>query len=260
MARANRIFASLFFAVVAASVVLPNTAKAMLLSFSFTDPIGDQEGAIDLTGAAVTFNNVTGGYSIVVTADINNPFLGDFRLNFNLFNPDVGTTNPNPSFFQDVQNDFSLSTPQTVITLTGANSRLLSWQAGHRVAATGPAPLGLPDISGLGGFFSGVIRLPVGSTLALDNIAIRDRPFPPDVLGFATIMAVPEPPAGAILAVGLLGLWLVRGASQKLRGYLAKNGPRKIHWFAHGLARELTVRPRFVDSQFIDHSAFGKKV
>ncbi|MFQ5775056.1 MAG: PEP-CTERM sorting domain-containing protein [Kiloniellaceae bacterium] len=209
MAGAKRILANLLFAVIAPTVAVSNTANAVLLHFSFTDPVGDQEGSIDLISSVVTFDNATGDYAIVVTADPNNPFLGDFRLNFNLFNPDVGTTNPFPSFFQDVLNDFSLSAPQTVISLTGRNIRLIAWQAGDRVAATGPNPLGLPDILGLGGFFSGVIPLPIGTTTELDNIAIRDRPFPPIILGFATITAVPEPATVTVFAIGLFGLWLI---------------------------------------------------
>jgi hypothetical protein len=45
----------------------PKSAQANQLTFSFSDPVGDQSGTIDLTGMIMDFNNATGNYNIVLT-------------------------------------------------------------------------------------------------------------------------------------------------------------------------------------------------
>ena len=62
------------------------------------------------------------------------PFLGNFRINVNLFNPDTGTTARYPSSFGDTGNDYDLSVPVSTIELTGTNTCLMQWKEGHRVA------------------------------------------------------------------------------------------------------------------------------
>lgn len=167
------------------------TPIALRLSFSFADPVGDHlqltpvrqlnppAGVIDAVGLHFTFDNTTGDYEIILTASAANPFAGGFRIVVVLFNPDTGTTAQNPAFFSAL-NDFFLTTPTTAITLTGSDPKLLTWEAGDRVAACqgtsfvefGPClgGLGLPD--GIAGFATGVITFttppPFGSAKGLD--------------------------------------------------------------------------------------------
>src|SRR5882724_11154883 len=67
------------------------TAQAEPLVFSFADPVGDNTGAIDVTAMSFDFDNATGDYTITLTATTANPFVGQFRVNINLFNPDAIT-------------------------------------------------------------------------------------------------------------------------------------------------------------------------
>ena len=145
------------FAIIAG--IKPATAE--YLTFSFSDPAGDSGGPIDLTGMNFSFDDTTGNYTVRLTSTQNNPFVGDFRASVNLFNPDLGTRNRNPSLFQDVLRDFNLSSPQTSLTYSGTNPVLESWHAGQRVAVSS-GPFGSPD--GGGAFGSGVMTLPVSNT------------------------------------------------------------------------------------------------
>ena len=157
--------------------------KADRVSVSFTDPVEDAFGCppsaacttpfqsiigpvTDVVGLVLSFDNATGNYSILMTASPANPFFGDFIINVNLFNPDTGTTNPFPSFFSDVSNSFSLTTPTTEIMLTGTSSNLLAWQVGDQVAPCAgsggiipePCSTGLGNPSAPPAFQSGVIN------------------------------------------------------------------------------------------------------
>jgi hypothetical protein len=105
----------------------------------------------------MNFDNVTGNYNIVLTATPANPFVGMFRLNVNLLNPD---TTASDSFFTDNQNDFILAVATTSVTLTGTSSLLLTWNAADRVA-TNDLPFGNPP--GVGGFVSNVLNIPFGT-------------------------------------------------------------------------------------------------
>jgi hypothetical protein len=147
-------------------VVLARSARADQLILSFTDPIGDQTGAIDVTKMTVLFDNSTGRYSIVLRATAANPFVGVFRVNINLFNPD---TAPSQSLLQDAVNDFNLATATTKLTLMGTNSNLLAWSAGNRVATNTEAGLGNPPGSSF--FRSTVTNFPIGFLTNEDAIA-----------------------------------------------------------------------------------------
>ena len=153
-------------------VCLAGQAKAMQLFFSIADPIGDNTGPIDVRSMLFSFDNASGDYTIDLTADAANPFLGDFRININLFNPDTGTTAPDPSFFEDTLNDFSLSTPIAAITLTGTNSRLLAWNPSDNVFTNSLAGTGNPDGTTL--FRSTVTSVPFGFLTNEDVIAFAD--------------------------------------------------------------------------------------
>lgn len=128
-----------------------NFAYADTLDFHFDDPVGDSTGIVDVVRMDFTFDDATGAYTIVLTADPAKPFFGNFRINVNLFNPDTGTTARDPSFFNDTMNDYDLSNPVTTIELMGTNMRLTQWKEGHRVAIS-REPFENPDYCG--GFVS----------------------------------------------------------------------------------------------------------
>ena len=115
------------------AMVTFNLVQAAPMLVSVTDPVGDSTGPVDVIGMDFEFNNETGNYTILLTATDAEPFSGDFRININLFNLDVGTTADDPSYFQDTINDFSLLVPSTSLLLSGINSRLLSWDTGDRI-------------------------------------------------------------------------------------------------------------------------------
>jgi len=185
-------------------LVSGQSIRAETLYFSFDDPVGDgypshvpPQTRIDLTGMTFTFDTITAEFETIYTADPSKPFIGEFRLNTNLFNPSTGTTNQNPSFFSDTFNDFNLSTSTTTIVLTGTNSRLLSWHLGDFVA-NDDVPFGNPS-GGIGGFGSGLMDLEM---MNLHGYFIGD-----DIdSAFATITAIPEP--ATLLLFGLGGLIL----------------------------------------------------
>jgi len=145
--------------------VLPSTSFAVPLSFSFSDPIGDSTFGIDATKIRVDFDNQTGDYVMELTASSGAPFVGDFRVNISLLNPDtgfglgVGIVN-NPAFFSSTLNDFSLGIASQFVTLTGQDLVLRNWKAGDRIAVNS-FPFGQPssilgfvtEIRGLGDDF-----------------------------------------------------------------------------------------------------------
>ena len=155
-------------------LLTPWTAYAEHLAFTFSDPAGDHAGSVDIVNMVFDFENQTGDYLILLTADAANPFSGDFRININLFNPGVGTTACDPAFFQDTVNDF-VNYPNSVsLTLTGSNLRLLEWNSGDQVAISN-IPFGFPDC---GTFFSSSV------------IDIPFEPFLEDAIAFEDIFAV----------------------------------------------------------------------
>jgi hypothetical protein len=181
-----------------------------MLFFSFDDPVGDQYPDsssnpfdVDVTKMDFTFDDSTGYYEIVFTADDANPFQGDFRINVNLFNLDTGTTAQNPSFFQDTFNNYDLSTAVSTKTLTGTNTRLLEWDIGDRVIPTSVSDLGLPD--GTFSFRTHVADLPDFAWYVNEDIIAEGEGI------YATIDVVPVP--GAVL-LGIIGLGV---AGLKLR-------------------------------------------
>src|SRR5258707_8306806 len=103
---------------------LVSTAQARTLTF--TDPVADQTGTIDVIGMVMTFSK-TGHYRIDLTASADHPFVGEFRVNINLYNPAV--TKPSGRFFSDTctkcevfdpsinHSDFNLTVPTTTLTL-----------------------------------------------------------------------------------------------------------------------------------------------
>jgi hypothetical protein len=115
-------------------------APAADLTFSFTDPVGDNTGSIDVTNMVVVFDSVTGNFKITLTATSAQPFLGVFRVNSNLFNQ---ARLPLNSLFADNMQDYNLATPTTKLILTGTNPNLVFWAAGDTVATNTAASGGV---------------------------------------------------------------------------------------------------------------------
>jgi hypothetical protein len=193
-----RVYAPLFLAaLILASHV--TTSHAETLQFSFTDAAGDQPSMIpDVVGLVFTFDHSTGDFEAVLSADPAAPFAptapAKLGVHLNLFNPDLGVTTKDPSFFQLLV-DLQLSAATTSLTLTGTNSRLTAWAAGDRVAID--SSLGNPDGTGL--FGSEVVVSQDRTSFGGDFIA-------PGAV--ATISSVPEPTT-ATLVGGLLTLALL---------------------------------------------------
>lgn len=151
-------------------------------TLSFSDPIGDPTGSIDVTGMVMSFRSNSGEYTIVLTADAAHPFLGQFRVNINLYDPSAPS---GQSTFQHVAqssafdpkankgNDFDLPVAQTTLTLTGHNQVLKSWKAGDLVATSTWAGLGNPPGAAL--FRSSVDGLPFTFLTNEDVIGYNDQ-------------------------------------------------------------------------------------
>ena len=146
----TRLFISILLA------VLSVAAHSEQLYVVFTDPVGDSLGLVDVVGMGLSFDKVTGAYSLLLLADASDPFEGDLRININLYNPDTGTTDCDPSFFEDNLNDYLGYPTSTILVLSGASHHLKSWDVGDRVA-TNTVPFGDPDCSSL--FRSAVVDL-----------------------------------------------------------------------------------------------------
>lgn len=171
-------------------------AEAATISLSFSDPSGDSlTSSGDLSGLEMTFDNATGNYTVVLSTVAGAPFVGAFRINVNLFNPDTGTTNPNPSYFQDVFNDFNLAVPAAQIVLTGTNSRLTSWEVGDRVAANN-FPFGNPD--GTSSFRTELREIATATNR--DSLGLSDE------TNFTLIMPEPSRALLALIGFGIVSV------------------------------------------------------
>ena len=153
-----------FLAVVGFTIV--GTAQADQLTITYSDPVADQTGDIDVTKMTMVFDNATGNYKIVLRATVAHPFVGLFRVNVNLFNAD---TVPSAMVFQDVFNDYNLAISTTKLTLTGTDLKLLAWNATDRVATNDLAGLGNPP--GTTAFRSSATNFPIGFLTNEDAIA-----------------------------------------------------------------------------------------
>lgn len=150
-------------------LVFAVSAQAEYLFVVFTDPAGDNLGPVDVVGVGLSFDKTTGAYTLILLADSSGPFQDDFRVNINLYNPDTGTTNCDPSFFQDTVNDYIGFPSDTILVLSGVNSNLRPWDVGDRVT-TNNTPVGNPDCTSL--FRSAVADL--DDSLQRDLIADGD--------------------------------------------------------------------------------------
>lgn len=177
----------LFIALLTAAMLAPSYSQAEIISF--TDPVGDHTGLVDVIGMDLDIA-ASGDYSIDIFADAANPFVGDFRVNINLFNVSLD------EYFQTAFNDFSLGTSQTSLTLTGNNANLTDWLGVHAIATS--------TLAGLGN--------PAGITLFRSSVS--DLPFRPlceaeDVIGIdgcnPDLSAIPIPAAFWLFGTALVG-------------------------------------------------------
>ena len=150
------------------------------LALQVNDPSGDQTGAIDVRKMRLVFNRTTGQYRIVLTAAKEAPFVGAFRVNVNLFNPELGTA-PYPSVFSRTMADYDLGDPVTELVLEGSDARLTHWEKGHEVFTNSLDGTGNPDGTSL--FRSSVTNFPMGFLTNEDLIAPRVRAEPVKIHG-----------------------------------------------------------------------------
>lgn len=157
-------------------LLIAAVAPAETLRVTYVDPVGDNEGqAPDVVKLTVTFDNVTGDFEIDVTSTETNPFAptSPYKLGIyvNLFNPGVGSTTQNPSFFSSIS-DFHLNAATTSLSIAGVNSRLTAWKLGDEVAisSTQGNPIGIGQfgsvarVSGSRGPFLGDDFIATGAT------------------------------------------------------------------------------------------------
>jgi hypothetical protein len=154
-------------ALVLGGLLLGATGFAADLTFSYTDPVGDSTGTVDVTHMVVVFDTVTGNYKVTLTSTAAQPFLGVFRVNINLFD---ATRLPAHSFFADTLNDYNLATAKTKLILTGTNPNLAFWAAGDVVTTNTIASGGVnpPNVTL---YRSQVTNLPGGFLTDEDAIA-----------------------------------------------------------------------------------------
>jgi hypothetical protein len=158
---------------------LVSTAQARTLTF--TDPVADQTGTVDVIGMVMTFSK-TGHYRIDLTASADHPFVGEFRVNVNLYNPEVSTKTrffsfacKNCAVFDPAINhsDFNISVPITTLTLMKGKSKILkTWDKGDQVAISSFAGLGTP--AGVSVFRSAVANMPFSFLTNEDTIGYNN--------------------------------------------------------------------------------------
>ena len=176
---------------IAAALLILSAGSAQATVISFSDATGDHTGAVDVTGMTLDINDVSGDYTIDITADAANPFTGDFRVNINLFNATLD------EFFQNVFNDFALGgATQTLVTLTGTDTDLTDWLPTHDIATSTLAGLGNPPGSTF--FRSSVADLPFGPTCTAEDII--------GITGCTPPARVPEPGALSMFLLALAGI------------------------------------------------------
>ena len=157
----NLVFGAFIF------IVSIGPVSAQFLSLSFEDQVEDHVGKVDLVALTLTFNEASGEYEVVLKANEDASFVGDFLIGINLFNGDLGTTALDPSYFHADKDVRGYDCPSLHYRISGVDPRLTQWSEGDRIAAAGPEPLGLP--SGFS-FFNTGLASEEDSTRADDTV------------------------------------------------------------------------------------------
>ena len=176
-------------------MLVPMSSIATVVSW--TDPLGDQTGTVDVLGMNFRFD-ATGFYAIDILADAAHPFSGNFRVNINLFNVTLD------EYFSNTLNDYSLGLPQTRLTLTGTSTIIEDWDAGHIIATSTWAGYGNPSGSTL--FRTSVADLPLEFCSSEDVIGLRG----------CGAFVVPEPATSGLIALGLAVLSRARRRNTRI--------------------------------------------
>ena len=186
------------------------------LQIIVADPAVDNTGLIDVSEMTLQFDAVSGAYEIRLRANDSAPFVGSFRVNVNLFNVDAG------SYFQNVANDYSLSTPTTTLTLTGHSAELRSWNAGTRVFTN--SLFGTPNAPGTSLYRTSVLTELSGFLTSEDYVAFADPTAP----AIVTRVSDPvQPPMG-------LTAWSIIGNQVTLRWSAPTVGLTPISYLLEG--------------------------
>jgi hypothetical protein len=180
----------------------PAYGLAQPLSFPLqlvvVDPVEDNTGGIDVTLMILRFDPITGAYELTLRASDAAPFVGNFRVNVNLYAVDL------VSFFADTVNDYALSPSTTVLTLTGTSPNLRQWVAGTRVFTN--SLYGTPNPPG-SSLYRTAISTSSGFLTNEDYIAFADPNAPAIVTRVSDAV---QPPAG-------LTAWSIFGNTVTLR-------------------------------------------
>lgn len=167
--------------------VLAPLAQANLLSVSWTDPAGDPGSVGDVVGANLTFDSLSGAWTVSWWADPAHAFTGNARFNLNLFDTALG--NPVGAVAPQVSlvgfHNFG-SSHATFFSYSGTTPYLTHWHVGDHVV-TGNTT----------NFLSGTVNM--NAPYGRDNMV---------TIGVIT-MAVPEPETYAMLLAGMLVLGAV---------------------------------------------------
>jgi hypothetical protein len=196
-------------AVAARTVAAASAGSAFPLQIVVDDPLGDNTGPIDVTRMVLRFDGATGAYEIEINATPSAPFVGDFKVNVNLFNFDA------PSYFRDTNHNYSLTTATSTIVFAGTSSELSTWSPGDRVYTNSLD--GGPNPPGVSLFRSQVTSVPFGFLTNEDYIAFADRAEP-------AIVEPATPEAAVALISGTVNTLLAAGelSSDQAAGLLDK--------------------------------------
>jgi len=215
------------------------------LTVRFSDPQGDNSGAVDVLSMDITFDNLSGDYVVDVLADAAEPFIGNCLLNVNIWNPDAGTVFADT--FPGIDN---LNCPTgRHFTLEGTNAVLLGWQAGDKVASSSGTDLGNPPGTIL--FRSSVVDLiggaPVNCGSPFPNICEEDAIAAQNVFTIQEIISIDIKPNSQDNSINLRSRGNVPVAVLTTDSFDATQVDWKTVRFGPGNAVETHERSHVVD-------------
>lgn len=186
-----------FFAAAAICLSQTQPAQAALLSFQFSDTVGDVDvaGMPDIHSLEIVFDNTTGWYRMALHATESAPFVWDFVFDTWMRNVDRDRT------FD--QRTWTFESPPLSSEWTGSDTDLIGWQAGDRVNSWSISrvhDLEITEYSVLWGRHPSEDRM-----IGADYIDV----------GQTVIVAVPEPEIGVAFIFGLAGVAAARRRSMR---------------------------------------------